>query len=106
MHSGVADAFSDSVPLHDNPNLEENLRLYIDDSRPLEACSYCLGSSGVRLAHRQMTKREIAAERGVNENIGDLIDWTALEEFSTPAEPPFFDFGRSAIAQYRIVHGL
>jgi organic radical activating enzyme len=93
----------DSVPLHDNQNLEEDLRHYIDNPRPLDACSFCLGSSGIRFAHRQMTKREITAHATVPESINDLIDWKMLEEASTPSEPPFFDFGRSAIAQYRLV---
>lgn len=35
---------------------------YINNSHPLHACSYCLGSSGARLVHRQMTRWEIATE--------------------------------------------
>ena len=105
MLDDATEELQDSVQLHDNPNLENDLRLYIDNSRPLKACSYCLGSSGVRLAHRQMTRREIAAHSAATENINEMIDWTMLEGVSAPAEPPFFDFGRSAITQYQHTHG-
>src|SRR4029453_2834101 len=45
---------SDGVALHDNPSLQRDLERYLDDAAPLAACSYCLGSSGQAVTHRQL----------------------------------------------------
>jgi MoaA/NifB/PqqE/SkfB family radical SAM enzyme len=47
----------DGIALHDNPNLYEELSDYLNDPKPLAACSYCLGSSGPSVAHRQLNHR-------------------------------------------------
>ena len=48
----------DAVRIHDNPNLREELETYLRDRNPLEACHYCLGSSGRRFPHRQLKRGE------------------------------------------------
>ncbi len=40
--------------LHDNPSLQRDLERYLGDAAPLAACSYCLGSSGQAVTHRQL----------------------------------------------------
>jgi len=52
----------DAVKIHDNPNLREDLEAYLRDEEPLEACYYCLGSSGRRFPHRQMLRGELRDE--------------------------------------------
>ena len=46
----------DGVALHDNPALRRDLAAYLDDPKPLAACSYCLGSSGQAVPHRQLDR--------------------------------------------------
>ena len=48
---------SDGIALHDNPNLYEELERYLNDPLPLAACSYCLGSSGPSVPHRQLNRK-------------------------------------------------
>jgi organic radical activating enzyme len=55
----------DGVRIHGNPHLRGALESYLRDEAPLEACSYCLGSSGRRFPHRQMTRDELHEETGV-----------------------------------------
>jgi hypothetical protein len=47
---------TDSVALHGNRHLRETLARYLDDRRPLAACSYCLGSSGQAVRHRKLNR--------------------------------------------------
>lgn len=56
------DQSGDSVPLHDNPHLRDNLREYIDSKRPLEACAWCLGTAGKQFPHHQLGRGGLAAE--------------------------------------------
>jgi organic radical activating enzyme len=44
----------DGIPIRDNPQLAEQLAAYLEDKRPLYACSYCLGTSGKELNHEQL----------------------------------------------------
>jgi hypothetical protein len=52
---------SDSVALHDNPALRVDLERYLGDRAPLAACSYCLGSSGAAVPHRQLDRAGCSA---------------------------------------------
>jgi hypothetical protein len=52
----------DGVAIHDNPRLKEELEQYLFGGRPLIACTYCLGTSGPRIAHRQLDRAALAAE--------------------------------------------
>ncbi len=53
----------DSVALHDNPNLRQELITYLANTKaPLEACSYCLGSIGREIRHRQLSATERRGE--------------------------------------------
>jgi MoaA/NifB/PqqE/SkfB family radical SAM enzyme len=47
----------DGVALHDNANLYEDLNACLNGRKPLAACSYCLGTSGPAVAHRQLNSR-------------------------------------------------
>jgi organic radical activating enzyme len=53
---------SDGVRIHGNPHLREELETYLSTEEPLEACYFCLGSSGKSMPHRQLAKREIDDE--------------------------------------------
>jgi len=48
----------DAVRIFDNPNLRAELESYLRSEEPLEACYYCLGSSGRRFPHRQLKRGE------------------------------------------------
>jgi len=50
------------VRIHDNPRLREELEAYLRDEEPLEACYYCLGSSGRRFPHRQLNSKKLREE--------------------------------------------
>lgn len=67
---------TDGVALHDNPTLHRDLERYLDSTAPLAACSYCLGSSGEAVPHRQLDRAGCAA--WVNEDSQASID--AVEE--------------------------
>ena len=54
----------DGVRIHDNPRLREELEAYLREEGPLEACYYCLGSSGRSFAHRQLTGKDLRQEAG------------------------------------------
>lgn len=62
--TAVQNRDQDGVKIHDNPHLREDLAAYLRDERPLEACSYCLGSSGRRFPHRQIKRGESGDEIG------------------------------------------
>lgn len=47
---------ADGVVLRDNPALRRDLERYLGNAAPLAACSYCLGSSGQAVPHRQLDK--------------------------------------------------
>lgn len=46
----------DGVKLAGTPDLRSSLEAYLSSCRPLNACAYCLGSSGAELGHRQLNK--------------------------------------------------
>jgi hypothetical protein len=48
-----------SLPISDSPNLRENIINLFCDETPLVGCQFCLGSSGPRFAHRQLTRVEV-----------------------------------------------
>lgn len=55
----------ESVDLHDPEGLEERIAALLARREPLAACRSCLGSSGMTMAHRQLTQQEVAA--GIDE---------------------------------------
>jgi len=46
----------DGIKIHGNPRLYEELAARVKSKEPLKACSYCLGSSGPMVAHRQVNR--------------------------------------------------
>jgi organic radical activating enzyme len=52
---------TDGVALHGNPALQHDLERYLGSAAPLAACSYCLGSSGPAVTHRQLDKTGCSA---------------------------------------------
>jgi MoaA/NifB/PqqE/SkfB family radical SAM enzyme len=47
----------DGVALHNNPHLYEELDDCLNGYTPLAACTYCLGTSGPSVPHRQLNRR-------------------------------------------------
>jgi organic radical activating enzyme len=47
----------DGIPIHGNPHLSEEIEARVKSKEPLKACSYCLGSSGPMIAHRQVNRQ-------------------------------------------------
>ncbi|GGK43384.1 hypothetical protein GCM10010124_40190 [Pilimelia terevasa] len=65
----------DSVALHDNPNLRDELDELIRRRQPLEACRYCLGSWARKTPNKQLTiKRAAEFLRREPEDLADLVD--------------------------------
>lgn len=52
---------TDGIVLHDNPTLRADLERYLESSKPLAACSYCLGTSGEPVPHRQLDRAGCAS---------------------------------------------
>lgn len=71
----------DGVALHGNRRLRETLARYLDDRDPLAACSYCLGSSGQAVPHRQLNRA--GCQAWLDEDSQVLID--AVRAAFTPA---------------------
>jgi hypothetical protein len=66
---------SDSVAIHDNADLREDLDNLIRTQEPLEACRYCLGSWARRTPNQQLTRQgavEFLASRP--EDLAELVD--------------------------------
>ena len=47
----------DGVQIHGNARLGEEIAARVASKEPLKACSYCLGSSGPMVAHRQVNRQ-------------------------------------------------
>ncbi len=73
--SDAPDFSGDGVPLHNNPNLRQELEDYLDRDTPLTACRYCLGGSGKSFANRQLNEdgiRDWLTEK--HTDVRELID--------------------------------
>ncbi len=66
----------DGVALHDNANLYEEVDRCLNDQTPLAACSYCLGTSGPPVAHRQLNR--IGRSRRLKEDDSSDIEAVRL----------------------------
>jgi hypothetical protein len=49
----------DGVRLDGNPTLRAQIEEYLRCTRPLDACHYCLGTSGSNVPHRQLKRNEV-----------------------------------------------
>jgi MoaA/NifB/PqqE/SkfB family radical SAM enzyme len=49
----------DSILIHKNRNLQEEVISFTNSPYPLRSCSFCLGSQGAFVDHRQLTKEDI-----------------------------------------------
>jgi hypothetical protein len=47
----------DGIKVHDNPRLRDQIEARVKSKEPLKACSYCLGSSGPMVPHRQVNRQ-------------------------------------------------
>lgn len=64
FHRGATDyAGGDGVALEPGPNLLGQLRAYLERDEPLAACRECLGGTGARFPHRQLTRLEVATRQ-------------------------------------------
>jgi MoaA/NifB/PqqE/SkfB family radical SAM enzyme len=46
----------DGIKIHENPRLHEEIEARVRSKEPLKACTYCLGSSGPMIPHRQINR--------------------------------------------------
>jgi len=60
------------LEITDRPTLKEELVHYLNRSIPLEACRYCLGTSGKTVPHRQLSVPELEQECKIGAFISDL----------------------------------
>ncbi|HET9306179.1 MAG TPA: radical SAM protein [Candidatus Sulfotelmatobacter sp.] len=72
----VASDFSkeDGLKLEDTDDFGKKAEEYFNRTTPLKSCSYCLGSVGKRVQHRQLSKTEIKDEVWARHSISDSID--------------------------------
>jgi organic radical activating enzyme len=72
----VAKDFSkeDGLKLEDSEDFGARAEEYFNRTTPLQSCSYCLGSVGKRVKHRQLSKTEIQDEVWARHSIGDSLD--------------------------------
>jgi hypothetical protein len=68
---------SDSVAIHDNSNLYEDLDSLVRRQDPLEACRYCLGSWARRTPNEQLTRKR--AEKFLARQPDDLAELVSPE---------------------------
>ena len=52
----------DGIVIDGRKNLYNELRNYLRSSQPLKACSFCLGTSGPLIEHRQLTVQQIRSK--------------------------------------------
>jgi hypothetical protein len=72
----VAKDFSkeDGLKLDDADDFGARAEEYFNRTTPLKSCSYCVGSVGKRVQHRQLGKEEIRDEVWARHSIGESID--------------------------------
>jgi 4Fe-4S single cluster domain len=63
----------DGIQIHGNPRLAEDIAARLKSNEPMAACSYCLGSSGPMISHRQMNRQ--ACKAWVAEDNRDDIEF-------------------------------
>jgi organic radical activating enzyme len=74
---------ADSVAIHNNPNLYDQIDALIRQEEPLEACSYCLGSWARRTPNRQLSRKDIQTFLTRKPDLlGDLVN----EEWIVPSQ--------------------
>jgi hypothetical protein len=76
---------SDSVAIHDNVNLYDDLDRLIRRQEPLKACRYCLGSWARRTPNEQLTKKGIQEFLSKRPDVlADLInsDWIIPQSYT------------------------
>jgi organic radical activating enzyme len=76
----------DGVPLHEQ-DLQKRLLDYLLSERPLESCKWCLGTCGVRLPHRMMSRDEVKLQQAQDVSLEDVLDRDALEEGARKLKP-------------------
>jgi len=67
----------DGIPLHE-PALRDRLAVYLLRDAPLEACRWCLGTSGVRMPHRMLTIDEVRHPAPADVSLKDVLDHAAM----------------------------
>ena len=70
-------ASADGISLHE-PDLRERLAHYIEEEAPLRSCTYCLGTAGKTVPHRQMSREEILSRDVDPCSTEELVDWRLL----------------------------
>jgi len=64
----------DGLKLEDADDFGARAEEYFNRTTPLKSCSYCLGSVGKRVEHRQLSKEEIKDESWARHSISDSLD--------------------------------
>lgn len=64
----------DGLRLENSEDFAAKAEAYFNRTTPLKSCSYCLGSVGKRVKHRQLSKDEIQDEAWARHTIGDSLD--------------------------------
>ena len=72
-------ATRDGVSLH-QPDLQERLVEYLLSEQPLESCRWCLGTCGVRLSHRMMSRDEVKLKQAQEVTLEEVLDLDAMTE--------------------------
>lgn len=65
---------ADSISIIGNPNLRNDILEFLKHESALEACAFCLGTSGKHVRHRQIGRDE--SELNIDtSNVAELISW-------------------------------
>lgn len=86
---------TDGVALHGNRHLHEALSRYLNDPEPLAACSYCLGSSGRSVPHRQLDRA--GCQAWLEEDSQVLIDAVRATLAPVSGARRMAEFARAAL---------
>ena len=101
----------DGVAIHDNPHLGEDLARLLQSHTPLKACTWCLGSIGRQMEHRQMTRDEAETCREpFGEPPGEVIDAVhplLRDDIQKALQKPrkFINAGAFLVRCYALVRG-
>jgi MoaA/NifB/PqqE/SkfB family radical SAM enzyme len=66
---------SDGIIMHHGTSLLKDISNYIKVEEPLNACAFCLGTSGKWFKHKQMGKQDLKKFIELPNHINNLINW-------------------------------
>lgn len=66
------------IKILDNPNLEKDLKKYINSTEPLQVCGYCLGTVGKKFSIMQVSKKQY--QKQAKKTVAEMLDKDFLDQ--------------------------